>query len=73
MSINDVKKLDGIGGAVFLTQIVETVNGLSDLFDCGYDIKMLDEISRHPFRQCIRNFEHYVELVSKAELISAQK
>ena len=71
MSTENAKALQEIGGAVFLTQIVETVNGLSDLFECGYDIKMLHEISRHPFRQCIRNFEHYVEAVSKAELMSA--
>lgn len=71
ISAENAKELQRIGGNVFLTRIVETVNGLADLFDCGYDIKMLDSVSRHPFRQCIRNFEHYVKAVSKANLMSA--
>ena len=71
MSSENAKKLQRIGGDVFLTRVVETVNGLADFFDCGYDIRMLDSVSRHPFRQCIRSFEHYVEAVSKADLMSA--
>lgn len=71
MSVESAKELQRIGGNVFLTRIVETVNGLADLFDCGYAINMLDSVSRHPFRHCIRNFEHYVAAVSKANLMDA--
>ena len=71
ISPENAKKLQEMGGNVFLTRIVETVNVLADLFDCGYDIRMLDSVSKHPFRQCTRNFEHYVEAVSKAKLMSA--
>lgn len=71
MSSGDAKELQRIGGNVFLAQIVETVNGLADLFDCGYNIQMLQPVSRHPFRQCIRNFERYVRAVSKARLMNA--
>ena len=68
LSADDAKRLERIGGAVFLTQVMETVNGLSDLFECGYDIRMLHDVSRHPFRRCIQNFEHYARRVADANL-----
>ncbi|MDE0627434.1 MAG: hypothetical protein OXH99_13615 [Bryobacterales bacterium] len=68
LSSEDAKKLEEIGGPVFLTQVMETVNGLADLFECGYDSSMLHEVSSHPFRRCIRNFEHYVRRVADVNL-----